>query len=81
MKIHEKGSNYTVILFERPDDVYVLFSYKTPVAYNDSKGFKVSAKHWSATTTRHIRKFLNGASCDIVEQEEIDNLLNKTVAI
>jgi len=77
MQIHESGSNYTVIQFNKDgDDVYVLISYKTAVATNEVDGFRFTEKKHSATTTRHIRKFLNGASAKVMEQEYFDNIIN-----
>jgi len=75
MEIFETGSNYTIVLFNNENKgVYVLFSYKTPVAYNDVNGFNVTEQYFSSTTTKHINKFLNGANYKIVKQEKIDNI-------
>jgi len=58
----------------------ILFSYKTPVAYYAPEvGYFVTKKHWSATTTRHINKWLRkydtrGGICK-VEQTELDAIV------
>ena len=58
----------------------ILVSYETPVAYIDaatSTAYKTKKWH-SATTTRHINKFLDSYGfIDAVEeeQEEIDRLI------
>lgn len=52
----------------------ILFSYKTPVAYQDlvsRKTFK-TAQFWSVTTSRHINKWLAGELADVVPQHVID---------
>jgi len=56
----------------------VLFSYKTPVAYINGLGqhFKTEKK-WSATTTRHINKWLNGYKAEEKSQEFFDTLSNE----
>ena len=57
-------------------DRTVLFSYNTPVAYTDGKGnhFKTDKK-WSATTSKHINKWLAGKPAKSVPQAELDNLI------
>lgn len=56
MKLNPIGSNMTEI---ESGDYTVLFSYQTPVAYHKAgEGFAKTNKHWSATTTRHINKWL-----------------------
>jgi len=38
----------------------ILFSYETPVAGWDDKGAFRTLQHYSATTTKHINKYLGG---------------------
>lgn len=66
-------------------DKTILFSYKTPVAYHEAGvGYFKTNKFWSATTTRHINKWLamNGFSGNMdrlssIDQVKLDNLLNE----
>ncbi len=57
----------------------VLFSYKTPVAFIDEFGRQfITSKKWSATTTRHINKWVNRSNTwENKPQEYFDNLLNE----
>lgn len=56
----------------------VLFSYQTPVAVMDSlhQFFKTSKK-WSATTTRHINKWLGGNAAQYKDQEFFDTFMRE----
>ncbi len=69
------GSNMTQI--ETITGNVVLFSYNTPVAacLNDGRGFIRTAKKWSATTSKHINKWLNGARAVEVDQSILDRLV------
>ena len=73
MKLKPIASNMTELETERAT---VLFSYSTPVAacLNDGTEYVRTSKHWSATTSRHIHKWLKGASARPVDQSEIDAL-------
>jgi len=55
---------------------YVLFSYQTPVAYSDKAGqvFKTNKK-WSATTSKHLTKWIGNRPFTLVDQLFIDNLV------
>lgn len=56
----------------------VLFSYKTPVAYQELTtigDYYKTNKKWSQTTTRHINQWLGGNGAKFVDQETIDNLV------
>lgn len=58
-------------------DITILFSYQTPVAGWDSKGAFRTSQHYSATTTRHISKYLGGKDIGRkVEQDYIDALVS-----
>jgi hypothetical protein len=57
----------------------ILFSYQTPVAmlHRTGQAFKTN-KRWSATTTRHINKWLaNKKEVIEVPQEFFDNLIKE----
>lgn len=73
MKLRQIGSNMTELEF---DGVDVLFSYETPVAaYVVGRGFLRTDQHYSATTTRHINRWLNGVAAEEVPQSVIDSLV------
>lgn len=60
--------------------IRVLVYYETPVAAWMPDGvegphFIKTAKKWSATTSKHINKWLAGASADEVPQERIEAIL------
>ena len=59
----------------------VLFSYQTPVAYEDLEngGYYKTTKFWSKTTTRHINKWLPNDDLGVneIDQIKLDNLLNE----
>ena len=57
MKIKNIGSNMTEV---ESGGYTVLFSYETPVACHSTEEMKFlkTSKKWSATTTRHINKFM-----------------------
>lgn len=75
MRINPIGSNMTELT---TDTHIVLFSYSTPVAYEDkgtSKCYRTSKK-WSRTTSKHINKWLDGRTYEEVEQKVCDRLTN-----
>ena len=84
MKIKNIGSNMTELaLFH---GMKVLVSYETPVAmytpYEPQEGLYRTRKKWSATTTRHINKWLSqfehlNISVEELPQEYFDNLLEE----
>jgi len=54
----------------------VMFSYETPVAgWNEDGAFRTDEK-FSVTTTKHINKYLAGASANIVPQKWIESIVN-----
>ena len=58
MRIHNKDTNTIELRFKNGNIFF--FSYETPVAARiDSKYYKTSEYH-SATTRRHINRFLHG---------------------
>ncbi len=82
MNLKPIASNMTEV---KAGNKTVLFSYQTPVAYKEltPEGmtyFKTN-QYWSATTTRHINKWLpkpqEEFGVEEVEQSELDNLLSE----
>lgn len=75
MKIRNAGHNMTELSLSNGIDV--LFSYKTPVAaYVPERGYIRTETQYSATTTRHINKWLGGHAADeSVPQGVIDALV------
>lgn len=73
LHLTQLASNMTEV---RYGDNYVLFSYQTPVAYSNKVGevFKTNKK-WSATTSKHLTKWINNRSFTLVDQSVIDNLV------
>ena len=59
MKIKTLASNMTLLVLSNGAEI--LFSYETPVAGHDETGiaFRTTEKY-SATTTKHINKYLGG---------------------
>ena len=73
MKLKAIGSNMTELNI---NGVSVLFSYSTPVAGWDDKGAFRTNKHYSATTTKHINKYLGGKDIGRkVDQDYIDSIV------
>lgn len=74
MKIRKAGNNMTELSLTNGTDV--LFSYETPVAaFIEGEGYVRTMKHYSATTSRHINKWLDGTVARTVEQSFIDALV------
>tara|TARA_R110002124_G_scaffold244816_1_gene409914 strand:- start:284 stop:508 length:225 start_codon:yes stop_codon:yes gene_type:complete len=71
MKIKTIGSNMKEL---ETGKVSIMFSYETPVAGWDDEGAFKTATHYSATTTRHINKYLDGAPARSVEQSYINSI-------
>ena len=62
MKLKQIGSNMTELDM---GDVQVFFSYETPVAARLTDGSLVRTNQWySATTSKHINKWLGEGCCD-----------------
>ena len=89
MKVKNIGSNMTEVSLDGGDTL-VLISYETPVAArvfefaseNNGCALFRTSKKWSATTTRHINKWLRNTFSDErakrageMPQEFFDNLL------
>lgn len=77
MKLKVIGSNQTEV--ETAHGVTVFFSYNTPVAaFIPGQGFIRTAKQWSATTSKHITKWVysqKAAAVRTVDQSELDSLI------
>jgi hypothetical protein len=81
MKLNPIASNMTEVTV---GDNKVLFSYQTPVAVINltpefhaihGTGTLVTSTHWSATTTRHINKWLGFKGAKTAPQEFFDSLV------
>ena len=73
MKLKQIGSNMTELDLGL---VQVFFSYETPVAARLTDGTLVRTDQWySATTSKHINKWLEGYDALTVSQYRIDCLL------
>jgi len=76
MKLVPHGSNQNVLILE--NGTKVLFSYRTPVAaFHPIKGWLRTDRKWSATTTKHINKWLSGLNASIISQSFLDNLVER----
>ena len=76
MKIKQIASNMTELDL---GFAQVFFSYETPVAARLTDGTLVRTDQWySATTSKHINKWLNGCDALTVSQYRIDCLLTST---
>ena len=73
MKLKNIGSNQTELDL---GFAQVFFSYETPVAARLTDGSLVRTDQWySATTSKHINKWLEGCDALTVSQYRIDCLL------
>ena len=77
MKVQPIGSNQTQVSLA--DGTEVLFSYSTPVAaLVPGKGWIRTAYKWSATTSKHINRWLAencGGEVQVVPQWDLDQLV------
>tara|TARA_X000001388_G_scaffold3197_1_gene2285 strand:+ start:615 stop:839 length:225 start_codon:yes stop_codon:yes gene_type:complete len=73
MKIKNIGSNMTELNL---NGISVLFSYETPVAGWDNEGAFRTDEKFSATTSKHINKYLGGKDVGrTIPQLEIEKLV------
>ena len=73
MKVKSIAKNQTVIITDSMD---IFISYETPVAcFINGQGYFRTDKKWSATTTKHINKWLDGAKAIEKDQSFFDNLI------
>lgn len=72
MKLNPIASNMTELTFD--SGYTVLFSYKTPVACRDHDGryYRTDCR-WSVTTSKHICKWLAGATAEVQPQSFFDS--------
>jgi hypothetical protein len=76
MKIKQIASNMTELDM---GFAQVFFSYETPVAARLTDGSLARTEQWySATTSKHINKWLQGCECQTVPQARIDCLLTSS---
>lgn len=75
MKLRKIANNVTVLELAAKS---ILISYETPVAilYHGNGKYVKTSKKWSATTSRHINSWLNGAEAELEPQEYFDEALN-----
>jgi len=74
LELRPLGANVTEV---ETDNVVVLFSYSTPVAYMDkgSGQFFRTTERFSNTTSKHINKWLEGNQAEEVDQSQIEGLV------
>jgi hypothetical protein len=73
MKLIRAGDNETVLRFS--SGLEILFSYSTPVAaFVPGEGYVRTTTKWSATTSRHINRYV-GAHYTEAEQSYFDELV------
>jgi len=73
MKLKPIATNQTEIIYSH--GLRLFFSYETPVACQMPSGrYHVTDKKWSQTTTRHINKWLNGATAEEMPQLFFDGI-------
>ena len=65
------GSNQAEI---NSNGISLLMSYNTPVAAHiEGKGYIKTSTKWSVTTSKHIDKWLDGFTAELVDQSVLDN--------
>jgi len=70
MKLNPIASNMTEVELTTDPAVTLLFSYKTPVAaFIAGRGYFRTEHKWSVTTSKHITKWLDGATAATRPQE------------
>jgi hypothetical protein len=70
MRIKQLGPNQTELTMA--DNTVVLFSYETPVAALHAGRYVKTSQKWSATTSRHINKWLEGVRALEVPQSKMN---------
>ena len=73
MKLRQIASNMTQLALNK--GYQVLFSYQTPVACLSDNGYYRTSTKWSATTSRHINKWLDGVLAKEQPQQFFDELV------
>lgn len=83
MKLTPHAKNMNSIVFD--DGRIILVSYSTKVAvFIPGEGIKRTATKWSATTTKHINRWINGTfspnvTIETVAQAEIERLSEEAI--
>lgn len=73
MRVKSLGNNKTELHLN--DGTIIFFSYETPVAaYLSTDKFIKTGTKYSATTSRHVRQWLDGADAETVTQGYLDKL-------
>lgn len=73
IKLRAIGSNQTELDL---GNATVLFSYDQPVAaFKPGLGYFVTARKWSATTTRHVNQWTKGGKVTTMPQDWFDTFL------
>ena len=76
MRVYSIGANMIEVDFF---DMTILISYETPVAcFNCGQGHMKTSKKHSNTTSRHIKKWLDGAEAKEMPQEFFDGLMDRS---
>jgi hypothetical protein len=70
MRIKQLGPNQTELTMANGD--IVLFSYETPVAALHGGLHVKTSQKWSATTSRHINRWLEGVNAVEVPQSKMN---------
>jgi hypothetical protein len=74
MTLQNLGSNQTQISKSNGDRI--LYSYNTPVAaYIVGRGYVKAMRFYSVTTSKHINKWLGGASAEVIDTEDFETLV------
>ncbi|RTL02151.1 MAG: hypothetical protein EKK57_02730 [Proteobacteria bacterium] len=71
-------ANYASLLVNEESNVIVLFSYNTPVAMSVVGVHFVTDKRYSATTNRHIKKFVGNNEFTVTTQTAIESWLHSS---
>lgn len=72
MKLNPIGPNQNAVTI---DGNVIFFSYKTPVAAFFQGRYYRTAYKWSRTTSKHINRWLNGATAEEKPQEFFDSII------
>ena len=74
MRLQIVGSNMTVLSLD--DGTQVLFSYEAPVAAQLACGdYVMTTQYHSQTTSKHIKRWLDGVKAAPCSQDYLDQLL------
>ena len=68
MKIKNKDANATELQFKIGNIFF--FSYETPVAARINSQYYKTSEYHSATTKRHVNRFLHGDTVNAIEQPQ-----------